>query len=154
MEVTIRLAKESDIDIIVEFSHQLYEDDPASTDFPSFEAHLVRTALTQLIHHPTLGQVWLINDGDEPIGYVVLTLGFSLEYHGQDAFIDELYIKASHRRKGVGTKVMEFVEKASRELGINALHLEVERANVSAQYLYRKFGFEDHDRYLMTKLIK
>lgn len=154
MEVTIRPANESDIDIIVEFSGQLYEDDPASIDLPPFEARLVHTALAQLIQNSRLGQVWLINDRDEPIGYVVLTLGFSLEYHGQDAFIDEIFIKASHRGKGVGTKVMEFVEAASRELGINALHLEVERANVPAQNLYRKVGFEDHDRYLMTKLIK
>jgi len=154
MEVTIRPANESDIDVIVEFSHQLYEDDPASIDLPAFAAQFVRTALAQLIDTPSLGRVWLITDGDESIGYVVLTLGFSLEYHGQDAFIDELFIKASHRRKGVGTKVMEFVEAASRELNINALHLEVERANLPARDLYQKFGFEDHARYLMTKLLK
>jgi len=49
---------------------------------------------------------------------------------------------------------MEFVEAASRELNINALHLEVERANLPARDLYQKFGFEDHARYLMTKLLK
>ena len=154
MDVIIRPAKELDVDVVVEFSRQLYEDDPASIDLPPFEAQIVRTALTHLIHNSRLGRVWLIDDGDEPIGYVVLTLGFSLEYHGQDAFIDELFIKASHRGKGVGTKVMEFVEAASRELGINALHLEVERANLPARDLYQKFGFEDHARYLMTKLLK
>jgi ribosomal protein S18 acetylase RimI-like enzyme len=31
--------------------------------------------------------------------------------------------------------------------------LEVERHNQSAQALYRRFGFEDHDRVMMTKLI-
>jgi ribosomal protein S18 acetylase RimI-like enzyme len=36
-------------------------------------------------------------------------------------------------------------------LGVHTLHLEVERKNVRAHHLYRKMGFEDHDRYLMTK---
>ena len=49
---------------------------------------------------------------------------------------------------------MAFVEGASRDLGVNALHLEVERTNVTGQSLYRKAGFEDHDRYLMTKWIQ
>ncbi|HEX2680374.1 MAG TPA: hypothetical protein VHQ03_03690 [Candidatus Dormibacteraeota bacterium] len=38
-------------------------------------------------------------------------------------------------------------------MGVHALHLEVTHANTGAQQLYRKFGFEDHDRYLMTKRI-
>jgi ribosomal protein S18 acetylase RimI-like enzyme len=31
------------------------------------------------------------------------------------------------------------------------LHLEVERANTAAQGVYRRAGFKDHDRYLLTK---
>jgi ribosomal protein S18 acetylase RimI-like enzyme len=38
-------------------------------------------------------------------------------------------------------------------LGIHALHLEVERTNVAALRLYRKHGFEEHDRSLMTHRI-
>ena len=37
------------------------------------------------------------------------------------------------------------------ELGVRALHLEVGRANMTAQQLYRAAGFEDHDRLLLTK---
>jgi len=36
-------------------------------------------------------------------------------------------------------------------LGVKALHLEVERTNTAAQAFYRKIGFKDHSRYLMTK---
>jgi len=41
----------------------------------------------------------------------------------------------------------------SEESGRQALHLEVERTNAVGQTLYRKFGFEDHDRYLMSRRI-
>lgn len=38
-----------------------------------------------------------------------------------------------------------------REAGVSALHLEVARKNTAAQGFYRRLGFEDHDRYLMTR---
>jgi GNAT superfamily N-acetyltransferase len=49
-------------------------------------------------------------NGDETIGYIVLTLGDSLEYHGRDAFVDEIYIRESHRGKGIGAQAIKFVE--------------------------------------------
>ncbi len=48
---------------------------------------------------------------------------------------------------------LEFALEACQKLDINALHLEVERTNISSQKLYRKFGFENHDRYLLTRRI-
>ena len=88
-----------------------------------------------------------------PVGYVVLTLGFSLEFHGRDAFVDEIYIRAQYRGRGIGGKALAFAEGACRSLGVRALHLEVERKNTAAQAVYRKVGFKDHDRYLMTKYV-
>jgi len=38
-------------------------------------------------------------------------------------------------------------------LGVHALHLEVVRENTIAHAVYRKFGFEEHDRFLLTKVI-
>jgi ribosomal protein S18 acetylase RimI-like enzyme len=35
--------------------------------------------------------------------------------------------------------------------GIRALQLKVERTNVTAQQVYRRAGFVDHDRYVLTK---
>jgi ribosomal protein S18 acetylase RimI-like enzyme len=73
--------------------------------------------------------------------------------HGRDAFIDEIYIRESHRGKGIGAKVIKFVEETCRSLEVQALHLEVERANTRAQAFYRKIGFQGHNRYLLTKWI-
>ena len=42
-------------------------------------------------------------------------------------------------------------EYRGREAGVNALHLEVERHRDTALELYRRRGFEDYERYLMTK---
>jgi ribosomal protein S18 acetylase RimI-like enzyme len=83
---------------------------------------------------------------------VVLAFGYSLEYRGRDAFVDEIYIRASHRRRGIGTLTFAFLEQACRELGVRALHLEVEHHNTAARQFYRKLGFYDQERHLMTRL--
>jgi ribosomal protein S18 acetylase RimI-like enzyme len=42
------------------------------------------------------------------------------------------------------------VRRFATELGVRALHLEVGRDNVPAQELYRRVGFVDTDRRLLT----
>lgn len=148
MEPQFRLANSADIDTIIEFMRQFY----AIDDYP-FEEQDACIALEDIVRDLSLGRVWLITVGEAAIGYIVVTFGYSLEYRGRDAFIDELFVIASHRNQGVGTKAIQFVLEACPVLGIRALHLEVERPNGAGQTLYRKFGFEDHDRYLMTRWI-
>jgi ribosomal protein S18 acetylase RimI-like enzyme len=93
----------------------------------------------------------MVCQGSKPIGYIILTIGFSFEFYGHDAFIDELYIDAGYRRRGYGRQAVEFLEKRAREMGVHAVHLEVDRGNDPAFELYRRTGYEDHDRLLMTK---
>jgi ribosomal protein S18 acetylase RimI-like enzyme len=148
MELEFRLTTAADIDVLMEFMRQFY----AIDQYPLDES-MTRTALEQLVGNHTLGRVWLITQDKEAIGYIAVTFGYSLEFHGRDAFIDELFVIASHRNQGVGTKAMQFALDSCTELGIHALHLEVERSNTAGQALYRKVGFKDQDRYLMTKRI-
>ncbi|MDQ6660476.1 MAG: GNAT family N-acetyltransferase [Chloroflexota bacterium] len=146
MELYFRIANHSDIDVLMEAMRQFY----AIDDYP-FDEQTARVTLEKIVDDSSLGRVWLFQKEDEAIGYLVVTFGYSLEYLGRDAFIDEVFVKAAQRNQGVGTKAIQFALEACPALGIHALHLEVERTNVAGQKLYRKFGFEDHDRYLMTK---
>jgi diamine N-acetyltransferase len=149
MEPTFRLATPTDIALLIDFMRQFY-----AIDQYSFDEHIARTALGQLLREHTLGRVWLITTENETIGYIVVTFGYSLEYHGRDSFIDELFVTEKYRNRGVGTKAMQFVLDQCPNLGIHALHLEVERSNVAGQALYQHVGFEDRNRHLMTKRIR
>jgi GNAT superfamily N-acetyltransferase len=148
MAPTFHEARPADTDVLLGMMRELY-----TVDRIPFDADLARTALTTLLQEPTYGCAWLIMDRAEPVGYLVLTFNYSLEYGGRDAFIDELFVRESHRRRGIGTQALQMAEAACHERGICALHLEVEveRSNVAAQAAYRRAGFVDHDRYLMTK---
>jgi GNAT superfamily N-acetyltransferase len=122
-------------------------------DHLRFDEGVACAALEKFVADDSLGRLWLINYGGRVIGYLALTFGYSLEYGGRDAFVDEVYIGESYRGYGIGTRALKFAEEACRSLGVRALHLEVERANTNALGVYRKVGFVDHDRYLMTKRI-
>jgi ribosomal protein S18 acetylase RimI-like enzyme len=117
----------------------------------AFDEPAARAAFRQFLSLPAFGKVWLLSLGSKTVGYIVLTLGFSFEFHGHDAFIDELYIDAAHRRRGIGRQGVDFVEQKAREMGVQAVHLEVDRGNEPALELYRRAGYQDHHRFLMTK---
>jgi len=116
-----------------------------------FDEPLVRQTLRKFIAEPGLGQAWIFFDGATAAGYIVLTFGYSFEYHGRDAFIDELYIEPQYRRQGIGRRAMQFIEERARECGVNAVHLEVDEGNDAAEELYRRAGYAGQSRFLMTK---
>jgi ribosomal protein S18 acetylase RimI-like enzyme len=111
----------------------------------------VRRAVTELIGNSELGAVWMLEAEGKPLGYVVMTLGYSLEFHGRDAFIDELYIIPEYRGQDWGARAMRFVESVCRERGVKAVHLEVDQGKPRLQEYYRRAGYRDHHRHLMTK---
>jgi ribosomal protein S18 acetylase RimI-like enzyme len=129
----------------------LKDADPGTTPFDESER---RAIFDRFVRDSTYGKVWLIAIGEEYVGYVVLTVSFSFEYRGYDAFIDELYIAKEHRRQGIGRRAMEFVEIAAAELGVNAIHLEVTDGNDPAIGQYRRVGYAGNERFLMTKWLK
>lgn len=143
MEPIFKLASGSNQAILIKLITELYNHEGLA--FPTGSA--LELILTNDLH----GYVYLIYVDEEIIGYLVITFGFSLEYGGRDAFVDEIYIQAKYRRQGIGSKTLLFAEEICRSHGIQALHLEVERENINAQIVYQKAGFVDHSRYLLTK---
>lgn len=148
MGTTFKIAEPTDIEMLVQFMREYCD-----LDHHPFEEQTRRQVLVTFLETGSLGRLWVILSDGEAVGYLILTLGFSFEYGGYDAFIDEVYIRQSHRGKGIGAAALSFAEEACRAFGVRALHLEVERENTNAHALYRKVGFIDHDRYLMTKLL-
>lgn len=116
-----------------------------------FEKEIARKNLLQFIRQEHLGRLWVIKLEVVVVGYVILTFGFSFEYQGRDAFIDELYLKEVYRGKGIGKIALDFVEHQAQQLGIKAIHLEVETTNEVGNKLYLSKGFKSNHRTLLTK---
>ena len=144
-----RIAAHEDTGDILRIMRHYYEED----SYPFIESES-RETVSRLIGDRNLGCLWVAEVDSRVAGYVAVTLGYSLEYRGRDAFIDELVIAEEHRGKGLGREAIDVATAWSREHGVNALHLEVEPHRKNAQELYRRAGFEDHNRHLMTIWLK
>jgi GNAT superfamily N-acetyltransferase len=142
---SIRPATDGDVERLVALMETFYRDD--GDPFAPAEA---RAAFAALVAEPSWGRVWVAANGGGIVGYAVLTFGFSMEFGGRDAFIDDLYVVASHRGRGTGRALLEACERTCRDVGVRALHLEVRASNPAAA-LYRRLGFRDHEHRLMTK---
>lgn len=85
------------------------------------------------------------------VGYLAVTLGFSIESGGRDAVVDELYIEETVQRHGLGKRALDFADELCRQLDVQRVLLEVERHNDRAKQLYERLGFRDHNRFLLSK---
>ncbi len=145
MNPQLREATPADCALLVDLMSEFY----AESGYP-LNRRRAEAAFSELLADQGLGQVWLIQAQHGPVGYVVLTLGYSMEYGGRDAFVDDLFIRPNFRGRGLGKLALAKVRAACAERGVRAMHLEVGRDNAAAQALYHRAGFMDTDRQLLT----
>lgn len=146
---TLDTAELKDIPEILTMMEEFY----AIDQYP-FDAEITRSNLNDFINNSDLGRFFLIRYESETAGYIVLTFGYSFEYQGRDAFIDEFFLKYAFRGRGIGTKTLKLIEQESAKLGVKAIHLEVESRNTKANQLYIRQGFSGNNRSLLTKKIE
>jgi GNAT superfamily N-acetyltransferase len=149
MSISINHAGAADLDPLIVMMRLMQEDDPWSEPF---HEPTVRANLAQLLQNPVYGVVYLVREESALIGYLVICFDYSLEYRGKGAWIDELFVEPAHRGKGIGTQLLDLAEAASREHHAQFIHLEVNHANPAIE-LYRRRGFVEHERYLMSKAL-
>ena len=142
----IEPARPGDIEALLPLMREFYAGEKLE-----FDERVLRRVLDELWDAPLHGEAWIARAGDEPVGYGVLCCGFSLEYGGRDAFVDELFVRPEWRDRGIGALLLDAMEASCRSRGISALHLEVDHDNPNGKRLYRRRGFVDHERHLMTK---
>jgi ribosomal protein S18 acetylase RimI-like enzyme len=116
-----------------------------------FDPVRARAAIDGLLATPDWGAIWFLRYDGETAGYVVVTVGYSLEFGGRFGLLDELYVDDIWRDQGFGRQAVTFAEEWCREQGLHALRLEVGHDNARALGLYRRTGFEVHDRHFLTK---
>jgi GNAT superfamily N-acetyltransferase len=145
-DAAFRRADDRDLDRLLDLQAAYYREDEYV-----HRPEEARRAWTALLHDGRFGEAWVVEAGGVVEGYLVVTFGYSLEFLGRDAFVDELYLGEPFRGRGLGRQALQVAEEVCRRAGIRALHLEVEHVNEAAAGLYRRTGFVSHTRHLMTK---
>jgi diamine N-acetyltransferase len=147
MPLRTQPATRADLESILLLMRRLQQADPWEQPFDEV---IVRANLEELLQNAAYGAAHLVWDGPRPVAYLVVCFDFSLEYRGKGAWIDELFVEDDYRGQGIGSQLLDLAEDFARQQGARTLHLEVNHGNRAIE-LYRRRGFEDHNRYLMTK---
>ncbi|WP_323783133.1 GNAT family N-acetyltransferase [Leisingera sp.] len=147
MSAALHLAKPEHLDGVLALVAAFH----AESNLATTEDHR-RAGVEPLLNGHPYGAIYLIGPPRAPIGYIVITFGWSVEFGGMDGFVDELYIRPAVRGRGIATEVLTELPKTLATAGLRALHLEVDRDNETAQRLYLRTRFKPRDTYmLMTK---
>lgn len=149
MSAAIHLAKPEDLDKVLTLVAAFHtEMDITSSDDSRC------AAVEPLLSGNPYGAIYLAGPTRAPIGYIVVTFSWSVEFGGMDASIDELYVRPPVRGRGIATEILIALPKTLAEAGIKAIHLEIAHEDESAQRLYARARFQPRERYmLMTKLL-
>ena len=82
--------------------------------------------------------VVVARDGNRIVGFALM----SFTFEERDAHLLLLAVVPSHRRSGIGTRLLDWLEVIARRGGILRIRLEVRDTAAPAQHLYRTQGFE------------
>ena len=140
MTTTTRNATLDDIPVLVDLMQEFY----AGADYP-LDRRWAAASFSALLQDDPRGVVWVVFYDSEPAGYVVLTIRFSMEYGGLDAFIDDLFIRPSYRRRGLGRAALSALFAECERRKVLAVHVEVGHDNVAAKALYRSYRLEPYN---------
>jgi len=105
-----------------------------------------------LLRNRNLGEIWLVRNLNSNSGYIAVCYSYSIEFGGRDAFVDEFYIAAAERGKGIGARALKEIAALLRARGIVAVHLEVDGTNERARAAYARAGFSSRDKYHVMSL--
>jgi GNAT superfamily N-acetyltransferase len=147
MQAEIKIGSIADLEILL----------PLVGEFHEFEelqmtADLRKSSLATLLLNPNLGGVWLIYWDRQVVGYIAVCVGYSIQFGGKDAFIDEFYIRPEFRGKGIGRQTLESIKIAATDLDIRSIHLEVARTNTNAHRLYDRAKFKMRQKYVLMSI--
>ena len=117
-------------------------------------AHKIERSLLEATFNAAVGKspyvrALIIEDGDTPVGFALLSFTHSTEVGGLVVLLEELYVNETYRGKGLGSKLLKFIECEYPEA--KRFRLEVTRNNARAIDLYGKLGYKQLDYVQMVK---
>ncbi len=139
MEKEVRLLKvyPRELDALKEYVEALYAHDEDWDAMVNIE-----DGVNTLLRNENLANAYFIKEGDDRIGYVILTRYHSVEKGGLTIYIDELYVEAPFRRHGVGRKIMAKIIELAKIEGARTLWAQAEPYNTAAKTFFESQGFQ------------
>jgi GNAT superfamily N-acetyltransferase len=146
--ISIKMAAAEDVDIIVplfEAYRIFYNQAPDPVAEKQFlEERIIRNQSV----------IFLAFQDSEAVGFTQLYPLFSSVSMRRLWLLNDLYILADHRKKGIATSLLETAKKHALDTGAKGLLLETGKDNLNAQVLYQKNGWIRESNYFYEYTFK
>lgn len=141
----IRLLTPDDIDALLPLVEALH-----TSDGDPFDPQRTVDALRLVLSHPEYGVVHVAVASGTIVGYVVGSLGLSIEAGGRFLLIDELYVSPAWRGRGLARALLASLLPYAQSHHCRVVELEVGWENDRARMWYERLGFERHRRFFCS----
>ena len=133
----IRAARRDDYEAVVHLLQELGR--PAVTDSTDDDCRAVYEA--QIVD-PDAHHI-VAEDGHGVVAFASVHFRTRLNFPTEEAWIPDLIVHESARRRGIGTALLEEAERRARERGCHSLALESAYFRAEAHHMYRQFHMRD-----------
>lgn len=148
-EILIRLAEMRDALAITEFNRAI----ALETEQKELIPEVISKGVDKLLNNPDLGFYVVAERDNEVIGSLMVTPEWSDWRNGLFWWIQSVYIKPNERRKGIYTKLYNFIrESANNNPNICGFRLYVEKTNIFAKNTYEALNMIETDYRIYEEL--
>lgn len=139
-----------DLAMLVKFMQKTYQELFAEQDF----SHLARTVDQYFSGETPLWWVQSENSTQRRSPNACLWVGNAIDQVVGDryAHIFLLYVAPEHRRKGIATALLRYLENWAAARGDRQIGLQVFQANSSALNLYKQLGYQTQSLWMVKPL--
>ena len=135
--LTTREVEDADADALVALVDSAYREYPGCVlDLEGEDADLQQPASVAARN----GSRWWVVEDD---GRAVATVAAGALQPSGALELKRLYVAASHRRRGLGARLVALVEDRARQLGADRIVLWSDTRFTDAHRLYERLGYED-----------
>ena len=102
------------------------------------------------------GIVLVAEEASVVVGFVAVLTRYCSDEPEDDptafAYVTDLVVRETHRRRGIGRRLLDAAESRARAAGVDCVRLSVKAGNAGAQALYAECGFEGYELVLEKRL--
>ena len=140
MAVSIRVARSTDLEFLVDGNARM----AAETEDRELDREVLAEGIAALFADPAKGRYYVADDGEDPIGQMMVTREWSEWRCGWFWWIQSVYVVPESRDQGVFSKMYAYLLKtARRDPEVCGLRLYVDVRNHHAAAVYKTIGMKD-----------
>jgi ribosomal protein S18 acetylase RimI-like enzyme len=102
--------------------------------FSAYNGPHYLTAFKMMMFPDTVSLIYTEENGGRQVGFAIMQLG--------SGYISQIAVTLSHRKRGIGRALLDECERRVLQSGSNSLRLHVAEDNLTAQKVFKDFGFE------------